>query len=263
MASSTMCDNATFAEMKVIIETALAGRDDSDIMLSLQSVLYMGFDLVSFVRIVIASGLKAGRTIKMIKNEAATLAVIGALRGNNIENIKKKTTIELVEFLNKVVPVYGITKNPMDKTSATLSRFAVAYSIDVAKNLQKFDGKFTTVNLPAEIEGYPRFMCYASFGALIPTSIRGYKLIRPAYLYHQIKLDRVLNSKIKDYKPDIAKVDKFLQISIDATFYPADKRVTALINLGLIDSDGNVADNYQDPLRAAASKVMSLTSFDY
>ncbi|KAK6639110.1 hypothetical protein RUM43_007380 [Polyplax serrata] len=92
---------------------------------------------------------------------------------------------------------------------------------------------------------------------------RGYKLIRSAYLHHQIKLDRVLNSKIKDYKPDIAEVDKFLQISIDATFYPADKRVTALINLGLIDSDGNVADNYQDPLRAAASKVMSLTSFDY
>ncbi|KAK6642556.1 hypothetical protein RUM43_004058 [Polyplax serrata] len=262
MASSTMCDNATFTEMKVIIEAALAGQDDSDILLSLQSVLYMGFDLVSFVRTVIASGLKADRTIKMIKKEAATLAVIGALRGNNIENIKKKSTIELVEFLNKVVPVYGIMKNPMDKTSATLSRFAVAYSIDVAKNLQKFDVP-TVVNLPAEIEGYPRFMCYASFGALIPTSIRGYKLIRSAYLYHQIKLDRVLNSKIKDYKPDITKVDRFLQISIEATFYPADKRVTALINLGLIDSDGNVAEDYQDPLRAAASKVMSLASFDY
>ncbi|KAK6620888.1 hypothetical protein RUM43_011186 [Polyplax serrata] len=142
-------------------------------------------------------------------------------------------------------------KNPMDKTSATLSRFAVAYSIDVAKNLQKFEVP-TVVNLPAEIENYPRFMCYASFGALIPTSVRGYKLIRSAYLYHQIRLDRILNSKVKDYKPDISKVDNFLQISIDSTFYPIDKRVTALVNLGLIDSDGNVSEVYQDPLRTAA-----------
>ncbi|KAK6630103.1 hypothetical protein RUM43_015067 [Polyplax serrata] len=36
-------------------------------------------------------------------------------------------------------------------------------------------------------------------------------------------------------------------------------QLAALINLGLIDSDGNVAENYQDPLRAAASKVMALT----
>ncbi|KAK6640908.1 hypothetical protein RUM44_012606 [Polyplax serrata] len=87
----------------------------------------------------IKRGRKTGREIRDIKREGASLALIGAIRGNNLENIKRKSHNDIVVFLNKMTPVYGLMKSPVDKDSATLSRFAIAYSADVIKLIFRYD----------------------------------------------------------------------------------------------------------------------------
>lgn len=109
----------------------------------------------------------------------------------------------------------------------------------------------------SEIEGFPYFICYSTFGSLIPTNIRGYKLLRTAYLYHKIRLDKVLNSKNKDHKPDVARIDNFLQISIDTKYYSMEKRIIFLQNVGPLEADGDINPIYIESLRIAASRVKS------
>ncbi|KAK6640132.1 hypothetical protein RUM43_008409 [Polyplax serrata] len=94
-------------------------------------IAYLGFDLEHFIKAMIRRGRKSRREIRDIKREGASLTLIGALRGNNIENIKKKSHNDIVVFLNKMTPVCGLMKSPVGKDSATLSRFAIAHSADV------------------------------------------------------------------------------------------------------------------------------------
>lgn len=115
----------------VLINSSLACKEDVDLCCSPTDVAYLGFDLEYFIKAMIKRGRKSGQEIRDIKREGASLALIGALRGNNIEIVKKKSHNDIVVFLNKMTPVYGLMKSPVDKDSATLSRFAITYSADV------------------------------------------------------------------------------------------------------------------------------------
>lgn len=123
----------------------------------------------------------------------------------------------------------------------------------MARTIKKYNIR-PVVNLPLEIDNFPGLMCYSSFDSLVPTGIQDYELIKTAYLYHQIRLDEVLNSKNKNYRPDISKIENFLQFSIDTIHYPLDKRIIILNQLGLINKNRTVVDTM------AAMKVGNIKS---
>ncbi|KAK6626212.1 hypothetical protein RUM43_006518 [Polyplax serrata] len=220
MSMRIMCGNdfvKNRQELQSLIDASIKNIEEAvEFCFDPKKVEYFGFDLESFIRSILTKGKRAGKPTTLIKKEATSLALIGAIRRNNLENIKTKSHPEVVTF-------------------------EPAFSVDVARTIKKYNIR-PVVNLPLEIDNFPGLMCYSSFGSLIPTGIQDYELIKTAYLYHQIRLDKVLNSKNKNYRPDISKIENFLQISIDTIHYPLDKRIIILNQLGLINKNGTVVD---------------------
>ncbi|KAK6618280.1 hypothetical protein RUM44_002731 [Polyplax serrata] len=63
--------------------------------------------------------------------------------------------------------------------------------------------------------------------------------------------------RIPDHKPDVARIDNFLQISIDTKYYSMEKRIIFLQNVGPLEADGDINPIYIESLRIAASRVKS------
>lgn len=168
-----------------------------------------------------------------------TLAILGTVRGSNLEKITQKSTDALRAFLQPLVQTYGLVSRPGARNNApTLVRLAACFVRQIS--LAIFTGNIAIVPpvTPEMLGGagslIPRAFCLSSMGSLIPNAglnpdDRG--LLIGAFCYHQYCFDGIINPR---QRTPLAQIMQYVTVQVSSNFYTNQQRLDHMMAIGII-----------------------------
>nr|QXV86662.1 MAG: nucleocapsid [Tibet bird virus 2] len=218
-----------------------------DLAIDVSKLEYQGFDPIRIYKLLAERAAVRKLTAKEHSNNIKSLAVLGTMRGSNIDRIRKSSLDEAVEWLEQMMSIYNIVPGtPKTNKDITIMRIAAISANMMVKGIAKGTWIIpTTIDAGDIAEGFPKCMCISNFGAMIPTRGSGVSdpdllLIKQAFAFHQYTFDRVINSKKPKAQSNRLRILNFINIQAANKLFSNEHRIDILTESGILVCEHNV-----------------------
>lgn len=255
---------------KLMIDNFISeGIDDNNMALTFDQLAYEGFNPIKLMAILQKRAEAAGIDDATFKKDMRTLSMIGTMRGSKTQEIVKKSADALKTYLEGKIKTYMIVGGkPTSGEDATLLRIAAMLAGPICIALSNKNKNITpTVNPSSVCPDFPRAMCLATFGSLIPDSgleESEIKILTGAFSEHQYHFDRIINSKTKRYSTK-TQIEQYIVIQYNSPIYTNAKRLDILSKSKIIKattgSKYSINNDHIDAIKLASSLWFARAEF--
>lgn len=189
-----------------------------------EMIAYQGFDPMAVACMIM---FRIGNDETRV-HDIAKMVQIGLERGNNIDNMMKNSTPELITLLTGYKKDYQLIKSARgNKKAVTLSRVCLVFP-HVACTYMTIC-KSPTVRydvLTSRCPGYPKQLMTAAFGGLIPLSSDASEALTKAHLVHQYEFTKAISPDKRnfDHSSAIESAIRFVEAARNGSIMSESRR---------------------------------------